>query len=163
MNMISCNPRRPGQTNPFPYSNFQTRTMFLDATGDTIATVFPLLRRMAFINFGTNAGLTGITLSSSLINQQPLDTVGVFVMLDRGPQVSAEGAFELFVSHLTLQNSTAGARQASSRSNAIAMGESSAYLLNSGQRLALYACSDNVIGNEISAVATAYWVPAANT
>jgi hypothetical protein len=146
-NFISCLPRKSANQNPFPFSNFQTRTMFLDATGDQIVSVFPLLRRMAVINFGTNAGLTGITLSSSLINQQPGDTVGVFVMLDRGEVLSAEGSFELFVSHLTLQNSTAGARQASSRSNAIAMGESSAYLLNSGQRLALYACSDNVLGN----------------
>lgn len=158
-NQIDCKTRRPGAS-PYSFFNFNVRSVTIDLTGAVIAAVFPLAQRAAVVDFGgMPVGIVGMTLSTSLLNQTPLDTVAVFAALDMGLQLSANGSFGIFLTHLVRQNATAAQRFASSRSNAIAMGQDSVYRLDTGQQLALYVCSAAVAGNEISAILSVYWTP----
>lgn len=156
--MIDCNPSR-GQGTPYYFFNFQTRSVPLAVTGNQVGSVFPIMTRLAVIDFQVEVGLFSLVLASSLLNETAGDTVAVAVGLDAGPTVSYQGAVNFFLSHLTRQNSTAAIRAANSKTNAMQMGQNTAYLLNTQQKLALYAASANAAGNEISAVLTAAWIP----
>ena len=160
MTSLSCDrPGAPGRS-PYRFSNFATQTMILDAIGTQINSVFPQLRRVTTLDLQADAGVILFSLSTSLINAQALDTVGVFLGLDRGDIVNLNGSFDVFLSHLTRTNSIPGLPVASSRCNALNFGIDSAYKLASGAKLALYACSANLADNEMSAVASVYWTPA---
>jgi hypothetical protein len=158
-NQIDCRRTLPGAS-PFQYFNFQVRTIVLDVLGNVVNAPLPLLRRLAVMDFaGMPVGIISMTLSTSLINQQPLDTVGVFAGIDNGLLISAGGSCALFLDHIVRQNSTVAVRAASSRTNSVTVPEGSVYPLPSGKNLALYCCSGNFAGNEISAVLNVFWTP----
>lgn len=160
--MISC--ERPGVAgaSPYRFSNFSVQNMILNAVGTQINSAFPLAVRVATLNLQADAALMLISLSTSIVNALALDTVGIFLGIDRGLTVSLDGGFDLFLSHISRQNSLAGLPVASSRCNSLDYGTNSAYKLPSSVNLALYACSGNLADNELSAVASIFWTPAAS-
>lgn len=161
MDTIPCRPKRTGAT-PYTFFNFHVRSAAIDLTGvgPPALAVFPLATRVAVLDWaGMLVGIIGMSLSTSLLNQTPLDTVAVIAALDVGDQLAANGANGIFLTHLVRQNATGAQRFASSRSNAIEMGQDSAYKLDSNQRIALYVASAAVAGNEISAMLSVYWTP----
>lgn len=160
-NQIPCQPQRPG-VSPFNFFNFNVRTVAVSQTGvgPPGLAVFPLAARVAQINFaGMAVGIVGMSLSTSLLNETALDTVCVVAALDVGVQLALGGATGIFLTHLVRQNATPAQRFASSRSNAVAMGQDSAYRLDSTQQIALYLSSAAAAGNEISATLSVYWTP----
>ncbi len=157
--MIDCNPSPGRAQSPYSFTNFQSRNMIADVLGTGINAVFPLASRIATLDLNAEAMVYALSLSSSLINSNNLDTVGIFVALDSGETVDVEAMNNLFLSHLTRQNSLPGLPVASSRANALNFGEQTAYKLSSGSRLALYCCSGNFADNEISAICSVYWAP----
>lgn len=158
--MIDCN--RPGaNASPFQFTNFQVRNMTFTGVGTAVNASFPFVRRVATINFESPARLISITMASSIVETSALATAGFFVAIDRGEFLSlaGPGSFDVFLSHICRQNSVAGIPSSSSRSNAMVMGEGSAYLLQSGSVLALYASAENSASDELSAIVSAYWTP----
>lgn len=155
---IDCNPSA-GRGSPYYFYTFQTRSLAVSLTGAQVNSVFPQAARVGLIDFQADVGLFSLVLATSLLNETAGDTVALAVGLDLGPVASLQGGINFFMSHLTRQNSTAAIRNANSKTNAMQMGQNTAYLLNSGQKLALYACSANAAGNELSAVLTAAWIP----
>lgn len=155
--MIDCH--SPLGRSPYRFTNFQSRNIVADVLGTAVNALFPRARRIATLDLEAEAMLYALSLSSSLINGTNLDTVGVFVAVDSGEVIDTSDMTGLFLSHITRQNSIPGLPTASSRSNALNFGEATAYKLSSGRRLALYACSDNVADNEISAICSVYWSP----
>lgn len=162
MSDINCQVQK-GQGQPYYFYNFQTRTAIVALTGDLInaigPAIFPVATRVALIDFQADVGLFSLSFASSIINQVAGDTAGLFVALDSGPQISLDGGVNFLLNHLTRQNSTAAIRNANSKTTAVQMGQNTAYLLNSGQKLAIYASSANDVGNEFSATLTAAWIP----
>lgn len=162
---FNCRPRQNAQggSGPYAFFNFRTKTIAGRQTGffGTPA-VFPVLTKIAEFDLGPAAsGIVALAMTSSIINEAN-GVSGLVVALDRGGMTSFqanEGA-DIFLSHLTEQNSTAGTRAASSRTNTFHMGESSAYLLEAGKRISVYGCATNGATNAMSYLITAYYVPA---
>jgi hypothetical protein len=157
---IACD--RPGgaaAADPYRFSNFNTRVISFTGDGTAVASVFPLVVRVATLSLQANAGLISLSLASSIINAVAADICGIFVALDRGPSLSLDGMASMFLSHIAEQNSIVGLPASSSRTNTLAFGDQTIYPLPSGQRLALYACSANDATNRLSAVLSVNWIP----
>lgn len=159
--MISCERSAGGgRTSPYRFTNFSTRNIQFAGVGTAVNAVFPSIRRLATLDLQAEAGIMSLSLASSIINATPLDTCGLFVALDRGEALSLEGAFDVFLSHVTRQNSIAGLPSSSSRTNTLAFGDATLYRLPSGVKLAIYGSSANAAANELTALLSVFWTPA---
>jgi hypothetical protein len=158
---------RPSNQTPFYFQNFLTRTVAFDLTGAQIATLaaaagsssnFPRAVKVAEIDLQSNAGLIGLSLSSTVTNFDVTATCAVLLGLDNGPVVNVDSLDRLFISHLSGVNSIPGLPASTSRTNALQMGQNSYYTVNSGQRIAIYAASPNNANNRLSGIATVFWI-----
>jgi hypothetical protein len=162
-----CDPLSSAET-PFYFQNFLTRSVTADLTGAAVynlalaanaaSAVFPIAVKVAEIDLQTNAGLIGLTLSTSITNYTASSTCGIFFGLDNGPASDVNGMSRLFLNHICGQNASSGIPAAASRTNSIQMGQNSAYRVNSGQKFALYMSAPNDAYTLLTAVASIYWI-----
>ena len=155
------NPELPNGS-PYTFSNFNTRSVAVTLNGAQIAalgaSIYPGAVKVGEIDLQTNAGLTALTLSSSLV-LPVAGTCGVFAAIADANTVNVQGITRLLLTHVTTQNSLPGVPNPSSRSNAMQMGQNTYYRVNQGQKIALYASSPNDVTALLSAVLTAFWIP----
>ena len=163
-----CDPLGSEQT-PFYFQNFLTRTVTANTTGAAVyalantyvsgaTSIFPVAVKVAEIDLQTNAGLIGLTLSTSITNYAAFSTCGIFFGLDNGPVSDVNGMSRLFLNHICGQNASTGIPASASRTNSIQMGQNSAYRVNCGQKFALYMSAPNDAPTLLTAVASIYWI-----
>ena len=162
-----CDPLNASET-PFYFQNFLTRSVTANLTGAAVHTLalaanatsaaFPVAVKVAEIDLQTNAGLIGVTLSTSITNYAASSVCGIYFGLDNGPASDVNGMSRLFLNHICGQNAMAGIPAAASRTNSIQMGQNSAYRVNSGQKFALYMSAPNDATTLLTAVASIYWI-----
>jgi hypothetical protein len=161
---MPCDPFNTEET-PFYFQNFLTRSVTANLSGAAVyalagsaTSIFPLAVKVAEIDLQTNAGLIGLTLSTSITNYTASSTCGIFFGLDNGAVSDVNGMSRLFLNHICGQNASAGIPSAASRTNSIQMGQNSAYRVNCGQKFALYMSAPNDATTLLTAVASIYWI-----
>jgi hypothetical protein len=162
-----CDPLSSAET-PFYFQNFLTRSVTANLTGaqvnaravttGALSSTFPLGVKVAEIDLQTNAGLIGLTLSTSITNYTASSVCAIYFGLDNGDASDVNGMSRLFLNHICGQNASAGIPAAASRTNSIQMGQNSAYRVNSGQKFALYMSAPNDATTLLTAVASIYWI-----
>lgn len=147
--------RGPTPGNPGAARLFERPPVFgYDLITDVIATEWTGAALVAFPNtariaqsqpFQSDVGLFGMVLVCSLVNDQADTRFGVWAAIDTGTALDLRGASHVFLGAVTQQNSSAGGvPNPSSKTANLSFGENSAIRVNSGQRIALYACGTNI-------------------
>lgn len=166
--LCSCAPANgsaSGQT-PYFFNNFLTRSVSFNLDGNAInalagaagsSAIFPLAVKVAEIDLQSNAGIIGMSLSTSIINPVAGAVCAVYLALENGLVTDVNGMQRQFVNHICGQNSVAGLPSANSRTNSIQMGQNSFYSVNSGQKIVLYASAPNDATALLAGVATVFW------
>lgn len=137
-------------------------TLTVDLTGDDVASVFPLLTKVASFKFDQPLGIMGLQLSSSLTNVTA-EMLGVFVMIGSGAaqdQITLTNSVNsgCWITQLTNLNAVPGFASPASRTTMVNFANDTGIQLNSGDEIAIFACSDSDADNLISACLNIYTI-----
>lgn len=132
-----------------------TRTM--QYNGITVAGLpaFPLLTRVAIMQFEVDAAISFISLSSSMITFTAQS--GLVLMKDQGQNANLDNAEGVLISHCSQVSSSAIVTVPIVRANSLSFPREGTYRLDKGSALALYSCG--VIDALILGTATVIWEP----
>ena len=145
-------------------STIDSRILVAQTNGASIATPFPLIKRLATFTFTKDTGLVGLTLSSSIVNTTT-GVAGAFVAQDQGTTINltqtsaTQVPANVFLSQITHQNSTIGTIAPAARTNSLAFGEETSILpLRAGSGISIYAAMDNDAANLFAACLSIYTI-----
>jgi hypothetical protein len=141
------------------YSNFFPQVLFLNVTGDEIATPSPqmLISPQASGTFIFNYPLAGVflfSLTTSIINPNAAPVAVYLVAGNLNEQFNVAGSVGILISHITLQNSASTYLGPSNRTTIVPLGSEDAMPFNAGQAMSLYVSSPDDPTVEIVASAT---------
>jgi hypothetical protein len=145
-------------------NNIQSQMLIAQTTGDAINTAFPFIKRLATINYESDTGLIGLTISSSILNLSS-GVAGIFIGQTQGEIInltqssSTSVPANIFISQITHQNSAVGSNAPAARTNSLAFGEATSIIpLRAGSGISIYACSDNNPANLFAAALSIYTI-----
>lgn len=151
------------QPQQFRYLTYKTGGLTAQQTGAQVASTFPTVKLVASFGFSNNVAVVGMSLTTSIINYDP-DAAGVF--LARGNRTAidvSQGATDIYLSHITLNNSITGLNQPSSRTNSMAFANDTALRFSSSDQLSIYMCASGLtVGTILSAVLQVTYVTISN-
>jgi len=145
-------------------SNIISQMLIAQSTGDVINTAFPFVKRLATLNYESDTGLIGLTISSSILNLST-GVAGFFIAQTQGDIInltqssSTSVPANVFISQITHMNSAVGSNAPAARTNSLAFGESTSIIpLRAGSGISIYACSDNNAANLFAAALSIYTI-----
>jgi hypothetical protein len=145
-------------------TNIVSQMLIAQTTGNVINTPFPFMKRLATLNYESDMGLIGLTISSSILNLST-GIAGFFIAQDQGDLInltqssSTSVPANVFISQITHQNSAVGSNAPAARTNSLAFGEATSIIpLRAGSGISIYACSDNVAANLFAAALSVYTI-----
>ena len=148
------------------YLNFDSRNIAFEKTGSDVnalvSTSLNLTQYMAGLQFDHTVGVVALELATSMINDQAAGLAGLFVMRYQGDNININQSKDCFIAHLTYQNSTAGSPNPTNRTNSLSFGATSALKFQTGERMAVYACSPNAATVLFAVTLAVYIVPIAS-
>jgi hypothetical protein len=145
-------------------NNIMSQMLIAQTDGATINSPFPFIRKLASVQFESDTGLIGITISSSIVNVTA-GVAGIFIAQTQGDQInltqssSTSVPANIFISQITHQNSSVGTIAPAARTNSLAFGEATSIIpLRGGSGISIYACGDANAGNLFAAALSLYTI-----
>ena len=145
-------------------NNIMSQMLIAQTTGNVINTPFPFIKKLATLNFESDTGLIGLTISSSILNLSS-GVAGFFIAQTQGDLInltqsdSTAVPANIFISQITHQNSSVGSNAPAARTNSLAFGEATSIIpLRAGSGISIYACSDNTAANLFAAALSVYTI-----
>lgn len=145
-------------------NNIQSQMLIAQTQGDLINAVFPFIRRLASIEFQSDTGLIGLTISSSVVNSSA-GIAGIFIAQTQGELINLTQSSDvsvpanIFISQITHQNSVVGTTAPAARTNSLAFGETTSIIpLRAGSGISIYACGDAIPDNLFAAALSLYTI-----
>jgi len=145
-------------------TNIMSQMLIAQTTGNVINTPFPFIKKLATLNFESDTGLIGLTISSSILNLSS-GVAGFFIAQTQGDLInltqsdSTAVPANIFISQITHQNSSVGSNAPAARTNSLAFGEATSIIpLRAGSGISIYACSDNAAANLFAAALSVYTI-----
>jgi len=145
-------------------TNIVSQMLIAQTTGNVINTPFPFMKKLATLNYESDMGLVGLTISSSILNLSA-GIAGFFIAQEQGDIInltqssSTSVPANVFISQITHANSAIGSNAPAARTNSLAFGEATSIIpLRAGSGISIYACSDNAAANLFAAALSVYTI-----